>query len=256
MSTQKDSGHAKNAFNLDKLNQIITTFGASYNPANVALTLVELKKLHLKAVAKLTATNVAFNDWKNATNDREIAFQDLDTFSTKLLAALQSAGVTPQTFDDFKSLVHKMRGDKKITKADAGKTPNPNPPATPPVDDNSISNSQQSYDNKLQHFSQMVLLLAAEPLYVPNEVSMTVANLQAQLIALGTINSSTNNSYALLKAARIDRNTFFYKDVTGLLSIVSQVKSYVKSLYGVNSQQYKEVTAIPFFRVIRKKDAN
>jgi hypothetical protein len=93
MSTFFDSGHAKNAFNLDKLNQILATFGASYNPANPVIGTAALTLLHTNANTKLNAVSQALTDWKNATNDREIAFQDLAKFCTQLLGALESMAV-------------------------------------------------------------------------------------------------------------------------------------------------------------------
>lgn len=253
MSTFFDSGHAKNAFNLDKLNQIIATFGASYNPANAAISLASLTLLHTNANTRINAVHQALNDWKNATNDREIAFQDLAKFSTQLLGALESMAVAPQTIDDFKSLLRKMRGSAKLTKADAGIIANP--PAVP-EEDTGNSNSQQSYDNKVQHFSQMILLLQAEPLYVPNEIDFTLPKLQNKLANLASVNSAANASNAALKAARIGRNTFFYKSGTGLLSLVKAVKAYVKSLYGAASQQYAEVAEVRFYRVVPANKAN
>lgn len=253
MSTFFDSGHAKNAFNLDKLNQIIATFGASYNPANAAISAANLTLLHTNANAKINAVNLAFNDWKNSTNDREIVFQNLDKFSTQLLGALESMAVAPQTIADFRALVRKMRGDAKLTKADAGIVANP--PAVP-TEDTGNSNSQQSYDNKVQHFSQMVMLLQAEPLYSPNEIEFTLPKLQNKLALLASSNSAANASNAALKAARIDRNIFFYKAGTGLLALVKQVKAYVKSLFGATSQQYAEVAEVRFYRVVPANKAN
>jgi len=267
MSTSLNSGHAKNAVNLSKLNQILATFGGSYNPANKHINLPSLVVLQTSADDKLTAVNTALTTWKNDTNNREIAFQDLDKFSTKLLGALQSMDVAPQTIDDFQALVKKMRGEGKLTKADAGKTnpdgsqPDPTKPAgdptqPAPIPDPTISTSQQGFDNKLEHFGKMVLLLQNEALYIPNEAGFTVAELSTKLTTLIAANDTANTSSANLQAARIDRNTFFYKDGTGILSTVKQVKSYVKSLYGANSQQYKAVTAVPFFRVVPAKKAN
>ena len=253
MSAQFDSGHAKNAANLSKLNQILATFGASYNPVNPKITLASLLILETTADANLATVNTALNDWKLATNNREIEFQDLAKFSTQLLGALESMGVSPQTIDDFKSLVRKMRGTGKQSKTDPNPNPNPN---NPPTDEGGISNSQQSFDNKLQHFEKMILLLQSEPLYVPNEPAYTVAKLQLKLTALNTLNTAANNSCAILKSKRISRNTLFYKDATGLLSIIKSVKAYVKALFGATSQQYKALTAVPFFRVIPANKAN
>jgi hypothetical protein len=252
MSTFFDTGHAKNVANLDKLNQLITTFGASYNPINPRISSTALQTLHTSASSILTNVYNALTSWKDKTNDREVAFIDLTKLATKLLGALESSGASEQTIADFRFLVRKMRGDGKLTKADAGIAPNPN---APPSEDNGNSNSQQSFDNKLQHFNQMILLLRNEPLYTPNEPDYQITALQTRLANVTTLNTAANASYANLKSARISRNSAFYAKDTGMLDLVKQSKAYIKSLFGSTSQQYKAARAIKFFRVIKRNQA-
>jgi hypothetical protein len=78
------------------------------------------------------------------------------------------------------------------------------------------------------------------------------ATLQAQLTSLIALNNAANTSYANVKAARIDRNTFFYAKTTGLLDIVKNAKAYIKSVYGASSPQYHAANDIKFVRVISK----
>ena len=66
-----------------------------------------------------------YNDWKNATNNREIAFEPLRSLSTRLFNTLLSCGVTEQTANDYKTINRKMQGrHSKLTKADSGKVIN------------------------------------------------------------------------------------------------------------------------------------
>src|SRR5687767_8876208 len=109
MSTYYETGHAKNAANLLKLNQLIATFGTTYNPSNNAIKATALATLYTNANAKLTAVNSSFTSRKNATNSRELAFDPLAKLSTQILGALQSLGLPQQTIDDFESLVKKFR---------------------------------------------------------------------------------------------------------------------------------------------------
>ncbi|MBK9285681.1 MAG: hypothetical protein IPM51_15385 [Sphingobacteriaceae bacterium] len=95
-----ETGHAKNVANLLKLNQLIATFGITYNPGNATITAAALATLHTNANATLSSVNSTFNSWKNATNAREIGFSPLDKLSTKLLGALQSTSAPPQTIKD------------------------------------------------------------------------------------------------------------------------------------------------------------
>lgn len=259
MATQYETGHAKNVANLLKFNQHIATLGLTYNPANTTITAAALATLHTMANTSLTNVNTAYNNWKNATNAREIAFLPLDKLSTQLLGALQSTSAASQTVNDMVSLVRKLRGDGKLTKADAGiaedqvqAIPNPNPV---PEEEVSISNSQQSYDNKLQHLAKIILLLQSVPSYIPNEVGFQVASLQALFTNLTMLNNAANTSYANLRSARIARNLTFYASDTGMLDRIRKAKAYIRSIYGATSQQYIAANAIKFVRVISKKKA-
>ncbi|MBI2720942.1 MAG: hypothetical protein HYX39_02080 [Bacteroidetes bacterium] len=259
MATQYERGHAKNVANLLKFNQHIATLGLTYNPANTIITATALATLHTTANTLLTNVNLAYNSWKKATNDREIAFLPLDKLSTQLLGALQSTSASTQTVNDMVSLVRKLRGDGKLTKGDAGITedqvqaiPNPTPAPEAVV---TISNSQRSFDNKLQHFSKIILLLQSVPSYAPNEVPFQVASLQTLFNNLTLLNNAANVSYANLKAARIARNLTFYAADTGMLDRIRKAKSYIKSLFGASSQQFAAAKDIKFFRVVSKKKA-
>ncbi|MCC6180833.1 MAG: hypothetical protein IT237_03265 [Bacteroidia bacterium] len=260
MSNYYETGHAKNVANLLRLNQLIATFGANYNPSNNAIKATALATLYTNANTKLSDVNNNFTTWKNATNARELAFDPLRKEVTQLLGALQSTGATQQTIDDLAFQVNKFRtSGSKLTKADSGivdTTPAEKVVApTDPIETKTISTSQQSYDNQLQHFQKIILILQSVPAYNPNEVPFKVATLQTQLTNLSNINNAANTSYANLKNARIQRNLFFYAKDTGLLDLVKQTKAYIKSLYGSKSQQYIAANAIKFTRVIPKKSA-
>ncbi len=260
MSTFFETGHQKNVANILKLNQTIATFGATYNPSNNNIKLPALGTLYTNANTKLTDVNTNFTNWKNATNSRELIFKPLTTQVTQILGALQSLGIPQQTIDDFESQVKKFRSSgSKLTKADSGIVEAPpeakigEPVET--VETISHSTSQRSFDNQLQHFQKIILILQSVPAYNPNEVPFKVITLQAQLANLISLNNAANTSYATLKNARIQRNTFLYAKDTGVLDLVKQVKAYVKSVYGASSQQYAAVNAIKFTRVVPKKSA-
>ena len=49
----------------------------------------------------------------------------------------------------------------------------------------------------------------------------------------------------------IDRNQTLYNPLTGLVQTSKEVKQYVKSVFGANSPQYKQVRGLEF-KVIKK----
>ena len=100
----------------------------------------------------------------------------------------------------------------------------------------------------------MILILQGVTTYAPNEANMQIAALQAKLTNLQNLNISATKASADLKAARIDRNTFYYGANTGMLDTIKKSKNYIGGLYGKTSQQYKAALAFKFIRVISKND--
>ena len=255
MSTIYEGGHAKNLASLKKITQLGTDIGAAYSPVPTDITVAGLNTLYTNSDAALTAVKNTYNDWKNAINARKIAFFPIKQFCTQLLGILQSSGANQQTVDNYTSLLVKVRGIK-LSKPDE---PNANkaivndpPPVELPI---THSASQVSFDNMIEHFDKMIKLLASVPSYNPSEAQFKIINLNAQLAALKTLNFAGNDTWIKLTLARINRNKFFYADVTGMLDIARKVKNYIKGKFGAASQEYKKAAAIKFVRVVAKKKA-
>ena len=250
MSTNSNTGHAKNMANLAVLTQVIETIGTAYNPGNSNISLAALKARLLASQNTLNEVNQKLNVWKLNTNLREIGFNKLDDLISRLQGALGSSPVTVQTINDFNALAKKVKG-AKLSKADAGRVVPKEGETIVPQDLNlSHSTSKQSFDGKLEVFGQMILLLKSEQYYQPNELECSVAGLESTYTNLQMLNSLANQSMVELKAVRSERNTSFYGEGNSLLETVKQTKNYVKSLLGNKSQHYKTLKSIKFFRVV------
>ncbi len=167
MSTYIESGHAKNTANFDHLIALLVTYGTNYTPSNPNLAITNLQTVLTNAQTALTTVKNEYNGWKNATNSREIAFEPLKGLSTRLLNTLMSVGATEQTIKDFKTINAKVQGSK-LTKADAGIVTAPsedtaNKPTLPVK--KTVSVSQQSFDNLIEHYDKIIKLLASVPAY-------------------------------------------------------------------------------------------
>lgn len=54
------------------------------------------------------------------------------------------------------------------------------------------------------------------------------------------------NAEVAYSNARITRDTILYSDDTGLIDIASDVKKYVKAIFGASSPQFKQISGIKF----------
>ena len=109
-----------------------------------------------------------------------------------------------------------------------------------------ISSSQMSYNSRLDNFDKLIKLLDSVSLYAPNEEDLKITSLTALHNDLNAKNIAVVNAAVPLSNARISRNNVLYKANTGLVDIAADTKTYIKSLYGATSPQFKQVSKLEF----------
>lgn len=238
MASTSEVGHAKNVTNFQHIIEFVTGYGATYNPSKNSLKLPQLVALKATAEAKLTDVISKNTNYNNKVNERMVAFSNLKTLATRLVNALQTTDATTATINNAKTFNRKMQGKK----ASASQTPtDPNEPAP-----TRISTSQQSYDQLIQHLTGLKSVLEEEPSYTPNEVDLQVATITAKIADLTTKNTAVSTAYTNISNSRISRNETLYTSENGIFETASEVKKYIKSVFGASSPQYKQVSGIKF----------
>ena len=238
MASTSEVGHAKNVANFQDLIEFVTGYGATYNPSKSSLKLAQLVALKATAETKLTDVISKNTNYNNKVNERMVAFSNLKSLSTRLVNALQTTDATTQTINDAKTFNRKMQGKK----ASASQTPtDPNAPAPA-----TISTSQQSYDQLIQHLAGLKSVLEEESSYTPNEAELQVATIDAKIADLTAKNTAVSTAYTNISNSRISRNETLYTSDNGIFETASEVKKYIKSVFGASSPQYNQVSGIKF----------
>ena len=238
MASTSEIGHAKNVANFQDLIEFVTAYGATYNPSKNSLKLPQLIALKASADATLADVITKNTNYNNKVNERITAFSGLKSLSTRLVNALQTTDATTETIGNAKTFNRKMQGKK----ASSSQTPtDPNTPAP-----NTISTSQQSYDQLIQHLAGLTYILEAETSYTPNETDLQVATLQTKIADLTAKNTAVATAYASISNSRIARNETLYSSSTGLVETANEVKKYIKSVFGASSPQFAQVKGIQF----------
>ena len=238
MASTSETGHAKNVANFQDLIEFVTGYGATYNPSKSTLKLAQLIALKATAETKLTDVISKNTNYNNKVNERMVAFSNLKSLSTRLVNALQTTDATTATINDAKTFNRKMQGKK----ASATQTPtDPNAPAPA-----TISTSQQSYDQLIQHLTGLKSVLEEEPSYTPNETELQVATIDAKIADLTAKNTAVSTAYTNISNSRISRNETLYTSENGIFETASEVKKYIKSVFGASSPQYNQVSGIKF----------
>lgn len=243
MPSTSETGHAKNVANYEKLIVSITALGTVYNPSKASLKLPQLNAQLFAAKTSIAAINSLEPAYKNAVSARDVAFTPLSKLVTRINNALKASGASTQVSESALTLVRKLQGrratpkmteDEKKVAAESGNVVT------------EISSSQMSYDSRLDNFDKLIKLLTSVGEYGPNEPDLGIDALIALYGDLSIKNSSVTLAAAPLTNARITRNDILYKAKTGVVDTSLDIKTYIKSVFGATSPQYKTISGLKF----------
>lgn len=241
-----ESGHAQNVANLEDFITVCIGYGASFNPSNENLKITALQTIQTSALNSLQSVKEAKTNLDNAKNLREIIFSTIKKLSTKILNALDATQAKKQTVDDARTIHRKIQGIKAPKKEKATEQPNTNPDSIPSNEIQGISSSQQGFDSLVEHLTKLIQTISSEPLYKPNETELKVITLKTLLTDMKSSNTAVINTQNIYDNTLILRNRILYQPLIGLIDITNDVKHYVKSIFGVNSPEYKLISRIKF----------
>ncbi|MDR3266473.1 MAG: hypothetical protein LBT24_02770 [Tannerella sp.] len=237
---QSETGHAINLANFIELARYIESLGGKYNPSPD-----RLKSLNLNSV--LSSATMAFEGLKTANAPylatiakREILFGREKTLLSRIAKTAEIFLINPTAMKALKESVRKLRG----TRATPKKIQEELSEGEKPVVYRSVS--QLSFDQRINHFGDLISLLEGQPEYTPNEEELTVVSLNNLLNEMKTINMTVIDTNISVTNARNTRNNILYAPITGLVSIAQDVKKYLLGAFGQNSDEYKAVKKLQF----------
>ena len=236
MTSTYETGHAKNVDNLGLLISNIASYGDRYKPTNPSILLEALKKMEADGRAAVLAVNDAMPIYSRATIERDNAFAPLGQLVTRSLNSLRASSSSEQTDEAASAIVRKIRGNRTTAKTAAATD----------VKVATVSTSQQSYDSVIDNYERYIQYIAATPEYAPNEEDIKLPVLKALAVDLRAKNTACNNAKVAIDNARMARNRVLYTPLTGLVDVALDAKTYIKSLFGSTSPEYKQVAKIDF----------
>jgi hypothetical protein len=236
-----ETGHARNLEHFQQMISYVTSWGATYTPTNTEIappSLLIKKSAVSNAIAAVTTANAAF---KAATNDRENTFSGLRKLVTRAVNFYKSKGPAQNQIDSVASLQRKINGKRaEVLQEDD--------PSTPENEaGNSISASQQSYTQLVEHFQALIEILDADAAYDPAETDLQITALNTLKTSMTTANTVVMNAAVPLSTNRATRDEEMYAD-HGLVDLAQKVKNYVKAAYGTDSMQYNQIKSLKFTR--------
>ena len=243
MASTSETGHAKNVANFEDLISFCTGYGEAYKPSKASILIAALQTKHTDAVTALARVNTSIPALTNAINAREIIFVPLIKLVNRVGNAVAASDVPQQVINDVKTITRKLVGKRATPK----KETIPDDPATPQNESSkSISASQMSFDSRIENLDKLLQLLQSQPGYKPNETELSIAGLTTLYNNMVAANTAVVNATTPVSNARISRNDHLYNPKTGLVQVASDVKIYIKSVFGATSPQYKQVSKLKF----------
>lgn len=243
MSKTSETGHAKNMANLENLISSIITFGDKYNPAKESIKLDALQTLLSSTKESFNAYYAAQSAYGKAVDDRESAFEPLSKLITRVNNALKASDTTTRYDETIKTIIRKLQGQRASTKLTEEEQ---QAMGTEGTLKKQISTAQMSYDSRLENLDKLIIHLSDIAEYAPNEEELKIETLKTLSTKLKGVNSVVVSAFIALERARADRNGILYQPLTGLVDRATDTKSYIKSVYGTTSTQYKKVSKLYF----------
>jgi hypothetical protein len=243
MASISETGHAKNVANFGELISFVSGYGEAYNPSKASIILSALLTLLSLAKNAVDAVNAALPAYSNAVAAREAAFAPLNKLVTRVLNALKATDTTDQVNENARTFARKIQG-KRATAKRTEEEQNALSQAGKEIVE--ISSSQMSYNSRLDNFDKLIKLLSSVTLYTPNEAELKVTALTALYNDLIAKNNAVVTAATPLSNARIYRNEILYKANTGLVDTAMDTKTYIKSLFGATSPQFRQVSKLEF----------
>lgn len=234
--------NVKNVEALARLVGFCTGYGGRYNPGQQNLQVTEMSVLLANARNVMDEVVDARTAFDNAVNNRQLGFRYMRTLAIQVISALKASGANRLTIEEAKAQMRKLSG-----KRTADRLPVPSVNDEQP-DVKTRRARGMDYGSMVEHFTALVKIVSAEVRYAPNEPELTVPGLVNTLNTLRSLNQAVVETGVVLSKARIRRNAVFYGNEGSLFSIAMASRNYVKSVFGLASEQFQEVERLRFIK--------
>ena len=237
------SGPGTNVTNLKTLIAAILGFGDRYNPINALITVMALQALYLLGQSAVNEVDAVQPANTNAKNTRNEAFDSLYKRVTRIGNAFKAIVPNEQSREHVRSMILLIQRGRVNPKKEQ---PAVTDPSVDPATVKENASHKSGYDKQLENFNKLIQYLTSFPAYKPNEEDLTVESLTAFYNDLTEKNQLVNTTETQLNVARRQRENVLDKPETGLVQLGNDSKSYVSSVFGARSPEYKQISKLKF----------
>lgn len=248
MASQSETGHAKNVANFQALIEEVKTM-PKYKPHSERFTILGLEAKYQASIGSTNALNKVNIALGNLITERQIQFEPLPRLATRILNGLADTDATDGFKKDAATIARKIQGRRATPKKK--ETEAPEPGAAPEA--KTISTSQQSFDNMVEHYRKLVELLSTEPTYKQADETISLLGLQAMVQKMETVNKAVKEAKATFGEHIRLRNEMLYEEKIGLVAIAKEVKKLIRVPTVTKAQKQKplQLSSLKYIQKIK-----
>ena len=239
-----ESGHNKNAANLQTVTIILTNLGGAYTPPQDLIKLPELQTLLTTSQTALGEVDTAQAAKAVAVDDVQAEFDGLPKYVVNIKRQVQVELNDPAFTDNLQNIVNNFSPPGR-------KTGVPDDPSTPDIDESrtSQSQSQRSRDNQIAYLADVSALLKTKPAYKATGTPYEVGTIDAKIASLSAKSNAAGAAVANLGNKLDARDAVIYDDQTGIIPRIKLIKTYLTLKFGKDSAAYQQINALEFRKV-------
>ena len=224
--------------------QVVTSvadLGSTYNPKPERLKTVNLQAS--LAQTNLLQAEVVTNEgiYRNAISARQAIYEPIRKFATRINNAFAITDADPNLKATVKGITAKFRSSSNKSRATASAASEGSNTSEMP---RTHSTAQTGYDNLPGHLRRIIAIIETVPSYDPAESDLSLNSIKNMASTCDQANSRAMEAENRFNMARDRRDDFLYNKNTGLIAVTHEVKQYVKSAFGANSDVAKRIIAI------------
>jgi hypothetical protein len=251
MGSRRETGHAINIANFERIIGMCAAFEGQYQPTNPDIFIANMRTM----LTGVTHLHEVYLDGKSKTvlpiGERQELFVKMCKTVLRAQFLFESTGASEEAIRDVKGWVQRITGSNVRRKNRKGH--GRNNPSTSSVSGDErmlISNSHLGFDQRTATFEMLIAFLKLDENYKPNEPELQIASLDTMLNDMNKAMRKADEKLIEADFLRIDRDKAMYGK-GGMIDVSLACKKYVRAVFGARSVEARAVTGIYLRRMVR-----
>lgn len=248
MKTISETAHAQNISSFEQLVTYLSSHQVAFKSKNKVINHAELKQLSAEAKTASQKVDFLTDEYCKALTKREKLFESMPIIGNNLQNLLPSLNIEKDKLDACLKAAKKLSTFQPISNASLQLLCKEVKETAKHLRE--IDKLEPSYTKIIQNFSLLIAELEKSPSLKPKSPKLSLPSLNETLLCIDVANSRLSDIRSQIIKARMGRTAILYKEDEGLVDVAHDTKVYIKRCFGGESKEWKEVSSIPFKRIM------